>query len=319
MPPQLSRTQGFLVVLGAGTMFSFGPLTFRAVVEADEWQYLFHRAFWTGVVAALVIALGGQNPVRAIRAAGGRQLIAGLLLGTLFGIFVVALSRVTAAFILLLQCTSPFYAALMARLFLGEKVSRRTFLAMSVAAAGVLVMVGGNVGGGDPLGIGLAMILPVCLGAYTVLVRSSPAEDPGAPTVVAGFFAATVAGLISLFGPGLALPARDVLMGFVGGGLLLGLGVPMWNYAHRFVPVAEVNLLLITEVVLAPVWLWIWPGERPSTTTLIGGGIALAAVTWLTVVTARAGEMERAPRRIGLHAGAAPGYRRFVSQRNGGR
>ena len=128
-----------------------------------------------------------------------------------------------------------------------------------------------------------------------------------------------MAGLISLFGPGLALPARDVLMGFVGGGLLLGLGVPMWNYAHRFVPVAEVNLLLITEVVLAPVWLWIWPGERPSTTTLIGGGIALAAVTWLTVVTARAGEMERAPRRIGLHAGAAPGYRRFVSRRNGGR
>nr|MCS5678781.1 hypothetical protein [Acidimicrobiales bacterium] len=83
MPPQLSRIQGFLVVLGAGTMFSFGPLTFRAVVEADEWQYLFHRAFWTGVVAALVIALGGRNPVRAIRAAGGRQLVAGLLLGTL--------------------------------------------------------------------------------------------------------------------------------------------------------------------------------------------------------------------------------------------
>ncbi|MCH2411684.1 MAG: DMT family transporter [Acidimicrobiales bacterium] len=101
--------------------------------------------------------------------------------------------------------------------------------------------------------------------------------------------------------------------------MLLGLGVPMWNYAHRFVPVAEVNLLLVTEVVLAPVWLWIWPGERPSTTTLIGGGIALAAVTWLTVVTARAGEMERAPRRVGLHVGSAPGYRRFVRRTNGDR
>jgi len=300
-------------------MFSFGPLTFRAVVEANEWQYLFHRALWTGVVAGLVIVLGGRTPVQAIRVAGLRQLLAGLLLGALFGIFIVALSRVTAAFILLLQCTSPFYAALMARLFLGERVGRRTVLAMSAAAVGVLVMVGGNFGGGDPLGIGLALLLPVCLGSYTVLVRSSPAEDPGAPTVVAGLFAALVAGTISLFGPGLVLPARDVLMGFVGGGLLLGLGVPMFNYAHRFVPVAEVNLLLVTEVVLAPVWLWIWPGERPAATTLIGGGIALTAVTWLTFVTAREGGMERSASRVGLHAGATPGYRRFVNRRNGDR
>jgi hypothetical protein len=93
----------------------------------------------------------------------------------------------------------------------------------------------------------------------------------------------------------------------------------MFNYAHRFVPVAEVNLLLVTEVVLAPVWLWIWPGERPAATTLIGGGIALTAVTWLTFVTAREGGMERSASRVGLHAGATPGYRRFVNRRNGDR
>jgi hypothetical protein len=82
-------------------MFSFGPLTFRAVVEADAWQYLFHRALGTAVVAALVIGIGGRNPITAIRRSGPRQQLAGVLLGTLFGIFVVALSRVDAAFILL--------------------------------------------------------------------------------------------------------------------------------------------------------------------------------------------------------------------------
>ncbi|MBC8365270.1 MAG: DMT family transporter [Actinobacteria bacterium] len=319
MPPQLSRTQGFVAVLLAGTMFSFGPLTFRAVREADAWQYLFHRALWTGVVAAVVISIGGRSPVTAIRRSGRRQQIAGLLLGTMFGIFVVALSRTTAAFILLLQCTSPFYAALLARVFLGERVSRRTLAAMAVAAIGIVTMVGGNVGGGDPLGIVLSLLLPVCIGAYTTLIRSSPAEDPGAPTVIAGFFAAAVAGIVSLAGPGLVLPARDILLGFLGGGLLIGLGVPLWNYAHRFVPVAEVNLLLVTEVVMAPLWLWLWPGERPTASTLIGGGITLAAVTWLTVVTARAGEMERAPRRVGLNVGSAPGYRRFVRRTDGDR
>lgn len=317
MPKPLTRLQGFLVVLAAGTMFSFGPLTFRAVVEADEWQYLFHRAFWTGVIAALVIGCRGRNPLAAVRASGRRQQLAGVLLGAMFGLFVVALSRATAAFVLLLQCTSPFYAALLARVFLGERVGRRTIVAMVVAAAGIVTMVGGNIGSSDPVGIVLALLLPVCLGTYTTLVRSAPADDPGAPTVVAGFFAATVAGIVSLAGPGLDLPIRDVAMGFIGGGVLLGLGVPLFNYAHRFVPVAEVNLLLVTEIVLAPVWLWIWPGERPTVTTLIGGGITLAAVTWLTVSTARRGGMVRAPLRVGLHAGATPGYWRFVRRPSG--
>ena len=124
-----------------------------------------------------------------------------------------------------------------------------------------------------------------------------------------------VAVAVLLFVAALRTRRRDLVRLSV----VLGLGIPVRNYAHRFVPVAEANLLLVTEVVLAPLWLWFWPGERPGATTLVGGGIALAAVTWLTVVTARAGEMERAPRRVGLHVGAAPGYRRFVRRTNGDR
>jgi drug/metabolite transporter (DMT)-like permease len=58
----------------------------------------------------------------------------------------------------------------------------------------------------------------------------------------------------------------------------MGLGVPMFNLAHRSVPTAQVSLLIMTEIVLAPVWVWIWPGETPSATTLVGGTIVVAAV-----------------------------------------
>ena len=37
----------------------------------------------------------------------------------------------------------------------------------------------------------------------------------------------------------------------------------------------------MTEVVLAPLWVWIWPGETPALGTLIGGVIVLATVAWL--------------------------------------
>jgi len=67
----------------------------------------------------------------------------------------------------------------------------------------------------------------------------------------------------------------------VSGGVALGIGLPLFNLGHRSVPAARVSLLLMTEIVLAPLWVWIWPGETPRVGTLIGGAIVLAAVVWL--------------------------------------
>ena len=38
------------------------------------------------------------------------------------------------------------------------------------------------------------------------------------------------------------------------------------------------TLLLMIEIVLGSVWVWIWPGETPSTGTLVGGGIVIACL-----------------------------------------
>jgi len=103
-------------------------------------------------------------------------------------------------------------------------------------------------------------------------------------------------------------------MAFLGGGLLIGLFTPIWNYVHRFVPPADVSLLLISEVVMAPLWVWIWMDEQPSGETLVGGAISLGAVTWLTLRVARSGNHElpgRMGRPRGLHVGAVPGFRRY--------
>ena len=45
----LTRFQGSMLVLAAGTTFSLGPLTFRALLEADAWQYLCYRSFSAAV------------------------------------------------------------------------------------------------------------------------------------------------------------------------------------------------------------------------------------------------------------------------------
>jgi drug/metabolite transporter (DMT)-like permease len=73
---------------------------------------------------------------------------------------------------------------------------------------------------------------------------------------------------------------RDVTLGAIAGFVLIGFGLPLFNLGHRSVPTAQISLLAMTEVVLSPVWVWIWPGETPSGATLVGGTIVIAAVIW---------------------------------------
>ena len=308
MAVKLSRFQGSIVILCCGVAFSFGALTFRYLEEADEWQYLFVRGLSAALVSFLIILGMGRNPFRSVIEAGSAQIVAGLIMGGLFTLYIVALSRVTAAFVLLVQSTSPFYAAIFARFFLKESLTRDTGIAMFVSLVGVIVMVGGGLESGDPLGIILSVVLSIALGGYTVLVRSSPARDPGVPTVVGGSASALVAGLLAGFGPGLEMSGNDVFMAFIGGGILIGAFTPFWNYAHRFVPSADISLLLISEIVAAPLWVWIWVDETPRTETLVGGAICLISVIWLTLrsSTEEDHKFERLEQTRALHVGAVP-------------
>ena len=83
---------------------------------------------------------------------------------------------------------------------------------------------------------------------------------------------------------------HDALLACITGGFALGVGLPMFNLGHRSVAAARVSLLLMTEVVLAPLWVWIWPGETARVGTLIGGGIVLGAVVWLVTRASDRGE-----------------------------
>ena len=283
---QLSHLQGSFVVLAAGVIFSFGPLIFRAVEEATDWQFLAVRAWSAGIVTGgILFARHRGATAMVIRNAGPRIWVAGVLIGGAFACFVLSIARITVATILLLQAASPFVAALVGWLLLGEAVRGATWLVMGIAGAGIFVMIGGNVGGADRVGLLLAALIPLLLGVYSVLVRSALASDPMVPVVIAGLLAGTVAAVVALGGPGLDLTQRDLFMAWLSGGVALGIGLPLFNYGHRFVPAAEVTLLLMTEIVLAPIWVWIWPGETPTTATLLGGALILGSLVGLVLIS----------------------------------
>ena len=278
---ELTERQGAVLVATAGVVFSFTAIAYRAVDTADDWQFLTYRGGSTAIAMLLLSAARQRHrPVRFSQT-NGRVVFASFLLAVTSMLYILALGRTAAATTLFLLAAAPIYAALIGWLVLRERVDRRTVVAIAITAVGIAVMVGGGLDAGSGIGVLFAAIIPVLVGSYNVTLRAAGEVDPVIPALLSGVILAAAAGVIAVTQNGLAISGHDALLACVTGGFALGVGLPMFNLGHRSVASARVSLLLMTEVVLAPIWVWIWPGEQPGATTLIGGAIVLTTVVWL--------------------------------------
>jgi drug/metabolite transporter (DMT)-like permease len=190
------------------------------------------------------------------------------------GSFIVALNHTTVANVLFMQAVAPIAAALIAWIGLRESVSRRTAVAMVVALAGVGVMVGGP-GAGRGLGLALSVVMTVAF-ALAVVITRHRRDISMAPAICLSQVLVLLAAA-PFAEPG-TVAARDLSLMLVLGAGQIGLGLALLTIGARLISAAEVALITLLEIVLGPLWVWLAYSERPSTATLVGGGVVVVAV-----------------------------------------
>ena len=272
--------RGVTLVLIAGCFWSIAGLVVRLMHEATEWQILFYRSL--ALVVTLLIFIGLRNHGKLIETfllAGFHAYMAGAFLSIGFACWIFAMTHTTIANALFVLSAAPFLAAILARLFLGEKVKRSTWLYMILASAGVAVMVGEGAKIGTLSGNLYALGAAMGFAAFTVTLRKGKAVDMTPAVCWAGIWGTFIAAFM-LAGSQLSfsLSTHDVLLCGLLGFVQVGLGLILFTAGSRYVPAAEITLLSLTEVVLGPIWVWIGVGETPSQLTLLGGAIVLSAI-----------------------------------------
>lgn len=277
---ELSYRSGAILVAGAGVAFSFTAIVFRGIETASDWQFLTVRGASAAIaMIVLTLARSRTRPV-SLQGVTITTFVAAAMLAGIGILYILALARTSTANVTFLIAAGPLSGALFGRVFLAERLSKTTIIAMGVAACGIAVMAFDGLQADASTGSILAGLVPAILGMYNMLIRSAPSVDPVVPTFLSSLFLAVVCGVVALADGGLAMSLRDVILGSIAGFVLIGFGLPLFNLGHRSVPTAQISLLVMTELVLAPVWVWIWPGETPSGATLVGGAIVIAAVIW---------------------------------------
>lgn len=283
-----SAARGAVLILLAGVGLSFGGLIVRHITEAGDWQIVFYRSATAAIGLLLLIALRDRGSVlRTFRNSGWPGLCAGLSIAVAMITFILSVNATSVANTLFVLAVAPFMAAVLGWLLLRERVDRATWIAMAVALAGVAIMVWHGVTGGSLYGNVMALLTALGFAGFTVALRFGRLTDMMPAVCLAGAISATAAAVVvTASGTGFAIPPAEIgLCALYGALIATGLGV--YTVGGRTVSAAVLALLSLTEVLLGPVWVWLALDEVPHATTLIGGGVLLAAIVGQAVASLR--------------------------------
>ena len=281
----MSRTQFGLMITVIGVLvLSFEGVLIRWI-EVDSWTLLFRR----GVLAApglfvffLVVERRGWR--HQIRSMG----LAGLLAAVLFAIdnvgFIYSITHTSVANTFLLISLSPLFAGLLTRVVLRERVPRRTWLAIAGGAVATSIIMLGSVVEGDLPGTLAGLVAAAALGGTLVVLRARPHLNM-VPAVALG------SGLAALVGLPAAVPssagAQDWVNLIALGLILVPVAFGLIAMGPRYIPAAEVALLLLLETVLGALLVWMVIGEIPTIATVVGGLILVVVLAAHSVATLR--------------------------------
>lgn len=274
------RRTGVLLVLGAGILWSTVGLGIRLMDDATVWQILLYRSVSLSLFLYLVIRVrSGESPMLQVRRAGFPAVIAGLALTAAYagGIYAIQVTSVASA--MLLFATAPFMTAVLGWIVLREPVRSATWLAIAVAIAGIGIMVADRTGSVALAGSLAALGSAFGFAIFTVALRWGRSGEMLPAVFMSGLFAIVIMAAICLIqGLPLVLSPRTGGIATAMGVFQVGAGLILYTLGSRSLPAAELALLSLAEVLLAPLWVWLLLGETATVNTLIGGAVLLGAI-----------------------------------------
>ncbi len=278
------------VVLFAGLLWSFGPLVVRYMNDPHlvPWQYIFGRGLTIFILLNLYLYFEeGTNFYKNYKRIGKSGLIGGIGLGIAMISFIYSITNTSAAITLLCLAAMPFFTALLAFLFLKEKISLNVWISIIIASIGIIIMAIGNTEKNSLIGFIFGITSSIGFSVFSVTLRWRK-ETPKFTTVaVAGLFCFIFAAFMILIKNQQFFSSSYNSTMFSLHGTLVCLGLILYSIGSKAIPAAELTLLSLTEVIGGIFWVWLpflGINEVPSTNTIIGGFLIFISLIYYSLI-----------------------------------
>ena len=278
------------VVLFAGILWSFGPLVVRYMdsPELVPWQYIFGRGLTIFILLNLYLYFEeGINFYKNYKKIGRSGIIGGIGLGVAMVSFIYSITNTSAAITLLCLAAMPFFTAILAFLFLKEKISFNVWISIFLATIGIVIMAVGNTEKNSLLGFLFGITSSIGFSIFSVTLRWRK-ETPKFTTVaVAGFFCFLLAMIMILITKQPFFSTSYNSSMFSLHGTLVCLGLILYSIGSKAIQAAELTLLSLTEVVGGIFWVWLpifGINEVPTTNTIVGGFFLFISLVYYSLI-----------------------------------
>ena len=282
--PKDKTNLAILIVLIAGTFWSFGALVVRYIEDARNvpWQYVFFRGITIFLLLNLYLFLKeGKLFLNNYSKVGLSGIIGGVSLGSAMMCFIWSITHTSAAVTLLMLAAMPFITAILGYFILNEKISTTTLTSIIIAAIGIMFMALNSNKIGTLFGLLIGLMSALGFSVFSISLRWRK-ETPKFTTVaVAGLFCAIFSTIVLTFADANFLTTfRNSSLSALHG-LLVCSGLILYSMGSKNLPAADLTLLSLTEVIGGIFWVWLpifGINEVPSNNTIIGGVIITFAL-----------------------------------------
>lgn len=279
---EMSHRRAVALMVLVTLLWSIAGVVTRQLEVARSFEVTFWRsAFNALALAGALTLMRGPALWQGLLQSGRVVWLSGVCWAVMFTAFMLALTLTTVANVLVTMAIGPMITALFSRFFLGKQLPARTWLAILVAGGGIAWMFGLEMGqGGSLLGMLVASAVPLA-GAvnWTVLQRVGESGE-GAPDMLPAVLIGAL--LSALFSLPLAWPLQasghDLALLALLGSMQLAIPCLLVVRLSRVLPGPEIALLALLEVVFGVAWAWLWAGEVPAGSMLVGGCLVLGAL-----------------------------------------
>jgi drug/metabolite transporter (DMT)-like permease len=286
----IEARRGLIFVFMAGVLWSTVGLGIRMIDEATVWQILLYRSISLSLFLAMVIYLRSHgNFLKVVKAAGLPGCIAGLSLVGAYSGGIYGIQSTSVANAMLLFAAAPFMAAMLGWIFLRERVRKATWVAILFAILGIGIMVQDKTQSGAAL-LGNLSALGGAFGfaVFSVALRWGRSGDMLPAVFLSGIFAIFITSTICFFnGLSFRISVNDTSISMGMGVFQVGAGLVLYTLGSKTLPAAELTLLSLAEVLLGPLWVYLFLNEVATLNTLLGGLVLLLAIAGNAISGAR--------------------------------
>jgi len=272
-----NQTKGLLITT-LGVLFVVPDALFVRLIEADALTISFWRNFLAGAFTLIgLFALYGTKTLPKIKQTGKNGLIYAGFTGFSSILFVLAVSNTSVANVVFIIASMPIFAAIFSWFWLGERISKRMVWTILLVALGLSVITFGSKSNANAHWTGdlMALCLAASFAVGLTAARKAKAISM-VPAIPIAYIGAALA-VLPFISPLDIMPSQWWLVALHGGFFIL-ISSTFLALGPRYIPSAEVALLILLESVLSPLLVWLAIGEEPGSWALIGGAIVISVL-----------------------------------------